>query len=403
MFHFQNPVNDWPRAVAVLPAGYWIKAIDNVQLLNEAKGINPGIKTVLRHHYDTGQQFDGGIEGNKVRARQFFATFIDGTFDNYAHNIDAIEGFNEYLANSQNATEIQQRVDWVTAAADVWKNEYRNQQKYAHIKLVIANTAIGNDIPVAFAKVAVQYDCIVGYHPYVPTKDKSILPGEWPNYAGRWTEMDKRFVAAGYKVQWLFTEGGPVRYYENKGNGFTNGLDPQGGWRMSGCCNADVNAYLAVIKYWLDQKTAWNKANGNRALGEVLFTSGGGSLWEWFETKQPEMDTIANLAKNYVPTEPPPPIDPPPPSPGDGLPRTQYKRNYWTVPQNATEAQWLEICRQAFAEKRTVGFSYDDAGIGALNDKTTVLFGIENQQEFIDWFAEHYPGTVLEFREFPKV
>jgi len=302
MFHFLTPVNDWPRAVAVFPAEYWVKAVDNVQLLNEAKGVNSGIKTVLRHWYDTGQQFDGGIEGNKVRARQFFATFIDGTFDNYAPNVDAIEEFNEYLANSQNATEMQQRIDWVTAAASVWKNEYRNQAKYAHIKLVIANTAIGNDIPVEFAKVAAQYDCLVGYHPYVPTKDKAILPGEWPNYAGRWTEMDKRFVAAGYKVQWLFTEGGPVRYDQDTGGGFTNSLDPQGGWRMDGCCNADQDAYLAIIKYWLDQKTAWNQTHENRALGEVLFTSGGG--WEWFQTQQPEMDAIANLAKNYVPGVP---------------------------------------------------------------------------------------------------
>lgn len=304
MFHFQNPVNDWPRAVAILPAGYWVKAVDSVQLLNEAKSVNPGIKTVLRHHYDTGQQFDGGIEGNKKRARDFFKTFIDGTFDNYAHNVDAIEEFNEYLANSQNTIERQQRVDWVTAAADVWKNEYRNQDKYAHIKLVIANAAIGNDIPVEFAKVATQYDCLVGYHPYVPTKDKAVLPGEWPNYAGRWTEMDKRFVAAGYKVQWLFTEGGPVRYDQNLGGGFTNHLDPQGGWRMGGVCNADINNYVAIVKYWLDQKTAWNKLNNNRALGEVLFTSGGGIAWKWFETKQPEMDAIANMAKNYVPEEP---------------------------------------------------------------------------------------------------
>jgi len=46
--------------------------------------------------------------------------------------------------------------------------------------------------------------------------------------------------------------------------------------------------------------------------------------------------------------------------------------------------------------------SYDDAGIGALDSKTAILYDIlPNQQEFTDWYAEHYPCTVVEFRQYP--
>lgn len=436
MFHFQNPVNDWPRAVAILPAGYWVKAVDNVQLLNEAKGINAGIKTVLRHHYDTGQIFGGTLVENKTRARAFFKTFIDGTFDNYAHNVDAIEEFNEYYGNTQSPQEKAAILIWIQAVNEVWTSEYRNQQKYAHIQLVSCNTAIGNDIPLDAARIVYEHDGLLGYHSYVAvdstqaqkmiavpesvrvyrtnmregtlpfyTEPESAIEAvtaageihvnDWLWYSGRWTAMDAQYKSSGISVNWLFTEGGPI---ERRPDG---GLDPQNGWRHPNVYGGNVEKYVANCQYFLNNTANWNKTNNNRAGNVTLFTSGGWDSWQYFETKQPEMDVIANMAKNFVPVEPDPEPEPEPEC--RGLPRTQYKRNYWTVPQNATESQWLEICRQAFAEKRTVGFSYDDAGIGDLDSKTAVLYGIVDKQAYIDWFAENYPGTILEFRELPKV
>lgn len=86
------------------------------------------------------------------------------------------------------------------------------------------------------------------------------------------------------------------------------------------------------------------------------------------------------------------------------LPREQYKRVYWAVHQSATEQQWLDICRLAYANKRTVGFSADDAGIGELYDKTADLIGYaENDHQVMrDWYATNYPGTNVVFTSMPN-
>ncbi len=86
-----------------------------------------------------------------------------------------------------------------------------------------------------------------------------------------------------------------------------------------------------------------------------------------------------------------------------GTPRAQFERTYLTAPSNATLDEWLAICRRAYPQKQTVGFSYDDAGIGSLGQKTAVLYGIapSEQGKFIAWYREHYPGTHVVFRAVP--
>lgn len=65
----------------------------------------------------------------------------------------------------------------------------------------------------------------------------------------------------------------------------------------------------------------------------------------------------------------------------------------------------MAVAAKAFAEKRTIGFSYDDAGIGALENKTAVLYGIplSERQIFVDWYAEHYPCVSVVFRSLPTI
>ena len=88
-----------------------------------------------------------------------------------------------------------------------------------------------------------------------------------------------------------------------------------------------------------------------------------------------------------------------------GEPRVPYKRTVLVVPQVSDREQWLVVAEEAYKERQTVGFSYDDAGIGALADKTAVLYGIgaDQQSLFIDWYAQNYPGTKVEFRAMPIV
>lgn len=79
--------------------------------------------------------------------------------------------------------------------------------------------------------------------------------------------------------------------------------------------------------------------------------------------------------------------------------RVPYHRVYWVAANEATRSAVYAMASQ---ERRTVGPSFDDAGIGAgLSSKTAVLFDkpANEHQSFRDFFAAYYPGTAVEFRE----
>jgi len=85
-----------------------------------------------------------------------------------------------------------------------------------------------------------------------------------------------------------------------------------------------------------------------------------------------------------------------------GDPREQYQRVFNVAPQGATKAQWQEILDASYPNKQTVGGSYDDAGIGNLDSRVAVLWGIESskRQSFLDFFSKYYPGVVVQFQNF---
>jgi hypothetical protein len=94
------------------------------------------------------------------------------------------------------------------------------------------------------------------------------------------------------------------------------------------------------------------------------------------------------------------PVDPPDGGDMDCNPRVPYAREYYVLPQDATLARYLEVAQQAYAGRKTLAFSYDDAGHApGVSSNTAVLYDIpaEKQQEFIDWYAEHYPATTVIF------
>jgi murein DD-endopeptidase MepM/ murein hydrolase activator NlpD len=115
---------------------------------------------------------------------------------------------------------------------------------------------------------------------------------------------------------------------------------------------------------------------------------------------EPLTDLLTNVRYEDVTAVEPTPTEPTAPVEGyPGAPREQYKRRYLVAPPDATLEEWLELAKVAYAKRTTMGGSYDDAGVGALTDKTAVLYDIlpERQQEFRDWYAQHYPGTKVEF------
>jgi hypothetical protein len=310
-FHMQGAVQNWPNAIKLLPAGTWCKSLNDQHLCRDLKAVNPGIKTVFRYEFNRHQNLVGNY---KDLARDFFSRFIDGTFweQKLYLYIDAIEEWNEYLANSQSSVERMNWLNWCKAVNDVWSMEYRTKPELKHIRLVSCNTAIGNDIPPAFAEVVAAHDGILGYHNYTNVYDKQVRPEDWQYYSGRWVTMDTTYKVNGTQVEWLFTEGGPTIMGTFDGQHYGGVTE---GWRHNKCYNGDIDAYVnGTIQYQLDRIAAWNKTNNNRCLGGVLFTSENtkDSIWKNFHLFESEMVKVAQKAASYVPVTPsaePPPGD----------------------------------------------------------------------------------------------
>src|SRR5690606_36081074 len=124
-------------------------------------------------------------------------------------------------------------------------------------------------------------------------------------------------------------------------------------------CNGDANVYVAMMDAWAAKVQAWNTANNGRARGVTLFTYtwDGDDVWVWFQTKQPEMGLLADVAARYPlpaigeppppghPPEPPPP-PPPEPPPGNGdnqLPNWSFEEGHYNkngVPELQIANAW---------------------------------------------------------------
>lgn len=321
-FHIQTSVPNWTQAAALLPAGTWCKAVNEQGLCLEYKRVNPGIKVVFRYEYNDRQHLQGDYH---ELARTFFRQFIDGTF--YAQeiykSINAVEEWNEYLANSQTTAERNQWVAWCRAVNEVWTNEYRSDPRLAHIKLVSCNTAIGNDIHPDFARIVQEHDGILAYHNYTNVHNKAVTQDDWQYYSGRWTVMDAAYRAQGITVKWLMTEGGACTIGTFDGQHYSGVTE---GWKHPANYNGDLTANIqGAIKHQIDRCTSWNKAHGNRLLGQVLFTTHRDpGIWGKFALVTAEMKPIAQFVRDYAPT----PVTPPPIPPPTG---EEWKRPAWAA------------------------------------------------------------------------
>jgi hypothetical protein len=400
MFHFQAAVDNWEEALHRLPNGALIKAVDQGSMLRTAKLINPHLTTMLRHFGGPQNIHDGrGVEAYKQLAREFFATFIDGTFrEKYAQYTDLIQEWNEYLASSHSGAELQDRLDWAEAVAWVWANEYRTQSDYAHIRLALVNAPVGNNIDRKFAEIALRYDCVLSYHAY----DKWLGlnnrdPLSWQYHCGRWAVMESGW--GGLKPDWLFGEAGP----------YNSVVD---GWRSEIVLAGNAAAYVESMRTWIGEIKATPAYQEGRVQGFALFTTGRTSgVWHMYYTEQPEMNMMADMvAQEWKPVSSPPPPPPPDPDPEPdpdecrGLPRTQYHRVYNVIPPSVAEETAVDIFRQNWRQSRqSAGGSYDDAGLGDLDNRTAVLWNIpaSAHQEYRDWYATNYPGVEVVFRTVP--
>lgn len=294
MFHVQKPVDRWLEAVKILPSGSFIK-VTAVQWASEIKLANESVTTMLRYVNDKIQNVSQADtdEIRMARARDWFNRFIDGTFLNgetvgipHWKAVDIIGFWNEYFAESQTPEEKalwwrQERI-----AADVWHHEYRNgpnAAKLRHIRLAICAAPVGNDIPWQSAWTAHEYDCILDYHGY----DKFLSlkkrdPLSWRYHCGRWATMDELFRRVGYSVDILLGEGGP----------YGGVID---GWRSHKVLGGDLDAYVEAVRVFIREIKDTDAYKTGRFKGFSLFTTGGGSTWELYETRTDELIAIAKM------------------------------------------------------------------------------------------------------------
>jgi hypothetical protein len=256
--HGQYPINNWLDAIKIFPAGTPFLSVNDVHMLRDAKGVNPGLRTIFRKKIDV-QAFTPDYEQAKQKARDYFNSFIDGTWQQQGlwQFVDIIKEWNEYVASSQNEAERQLIITWLNAVTTVWNQEYRGKLIVGgrDIPLACLSVAIGNDIDHRYAKIIADSGNIISYHNYTHFFDGKRDPEDWKYHSGRWTEMDKVFLAQGIQAKWISTEGG---IYEGVYDG----------WKSSKTVSGNLQRYIdECIKYQLEKVSAWNKANGNRYLG----------------------------------------------------------------------------------------------------------------------------------------
>jgi len=108
---------------------------------------------------------------------------------------------------------------------------------------------------------------------------------------------------------------------------------------------------------------------------------------------------VDDVRLRYLDNDPEEPGSPPP-SECRGAPREQYVRVVNVVPAWVEPDRYLDIAEIVWERSReTVTGSYDDAGIGDLDDKTAVLWDIpaDEHGEYLAFFDDHYPGVWVIF------
>jgi hypothetical protein len=214
--------------------------------------------------------------------------------------------------------------------------------------------AVGNpgewefELLLPLARKCAETGGLMGYHNYwYANPSESGLVEHWRYLAGRWSEMDKVFVAEGVTVRWFGGESGAVggqfiedtaefmdrrdsfysRITELEETGWgdlaqeeraqavfiprypagTRGaapaesamaggyqLLPNDGWMSPKCYNGDWDRYLEDILECDRLTREWNAANGDRFLGSVLFTTGASYTgWHNFQIRDQEMRALA--------------------------------------------------------------------------------------------------------------
>ncbi|UCC63393.1 MAG: hypothetical protein JSV36_22145 [Anaerolineae bacterium] len=287
--HLQTEVEGWGDFVEnVKPA--WVKVF-HFGLAPTVKSRSPETKVLVRFHL---QDYGWLLENPDKRqaARDFLALFWP-SLEQFADDVDCIEGLNETIA-THDPGGVQKSVDFAVALSD----EMVARGNPAAVCML--NVAVGNpdhgpetEMLLPAAQAAVRNGHYLGYHPYWPaTPNQDWLESAWRHYAGRaLVSWDTTFTQAGLRPRYLFTEAGPIGTVPTP-EGKPGGLMPTEGWRSPECLDGNWNRCLEQLLTFRRLLAEWNAENQNRAEGVMLFTSGIGVGWERFQYGKTEFELL---------------------------------------------------------------------------------------------------------------
>jgi len=420
--HLQGGVPGWKNPLVKMPAGALVKSVSDPSILVEAVNawINAGkakadLWTDFRYHDFEYPNFDSNPSWDELIAlwRRNFRKFVDATYlSNYAYFIRLVEELNEYTDSRMvkghpdyEPALLGPRLLSAQAAAWVWNNEYRGRLVQvdgvsvvipADCRLVLCNSPMGNDIPKEFFVLAVQEDCVLGVHPYTKWVNGQRDPGDWRWLGGRWYFNEQEY---GIKPTYAFTECSPC-------DGSTSN-----GWRSGSVMGGSEALLVEGMRAWWSDIISTDAYKEGRILGPgAWFTSkipDKDEKWQYFLLWEQQLSLLADAAREIwvAPSPPvePPPVEPPPVEGCRGDPRIDYRREYWVLHSSMELGEKREVFLQAQTKGNTVGQSWDDMGIGNLSQRYGVGWNVpvEDEQKFIDWKDEFYPGVSLSFRRLP--
>lgn len=291
--HFQSPIQNWPRILAVAPERCFIKAFEG-GMLAEAKaewvrlGRDPAKLHTDFRFFDFIYPFDRAYSFAELKDiwRANFRRFVDRTYlERFAGHVDSVEELNEYYDTrmAHDSALLAPFLASAQAAVAVWNDEFRGRVVTsadggqglipANCRLVIGNSPVGNDIAREFYALAVASDNILGVHPYSKWEHRTRDPQDFRFHSGRWNWDEQAY---GIKPVYAFTECGPY-------------LSAAEGWRYADCMGADMGLLLGGMRAWVqDVRTTFAYQEG-RILGPGAFFTQGGFGWQMYQYTTDEL------------------------------------------------------------------------------------------------------------------
>lgn len=418
-YHMQDPFDNWNLHLArAAAAGFPFRSIKVFHPENwrEVKAASPTTHVVYRPWVDKlgqGRWVQMALAGNADQAaHEFIDTWIDSV-KAYMPDGD-IESINEEYPTGD-LTKLRAMVAFDMAYIRALAQRLPNN------RAVVFTAAVGNPgwneltDTLPLAALAAQHGAAFGYHGYHPVKDGVSgvdLESAKTHLHLRFEGMDAYYRDNGYYLRWFIGEGGAMGVQVlDPPPGGNWGMSVVNGWKYSGVWNGNIDKYIADLRL-LDLRLAETTvAKQGRLEGLAVFTSrpGNDPAWYKFNLIGGDAEALANLVAAGVEVDDEPPPPPPPEEECKGLPRVDYRRELWVLTDGMSEADETKVFKEARKVKLiggvpigryTVGWSFDDAGIGDLSDKNAVIWNLDEsrQHEFTDWYAKYYPGTKVSFR-----